>query len=56
LNARFASELPRVFRTESEADGRVYVLAGEDDEVRAVAVTIPLSAVHEVLALAGKEL
>ena len=39
----------------SVADGRVYVLVGEDDEVRAVAVTIPLSTVHEVLALAEKE-
>jgi hypothetical protein len=29
----------------SVADGRVYVLVGEDDEVRAVAVTIPLSTV-----------
>jgi hypothetical protein len=35
----------------SVADGRVYVLVGEDDEVRAVAVTIPLSTVREVLAL-----
>ncbi len=39
----------------SVADGRVYVLVGEDNEVRALAVTIPLSAVHEVLALAEKE-
>ena len=39
----------------SVADGRVDVLVGEDDEVRAVAVTIPLSTVHEVLALAEKE-
>jgi hypothetical protein len=40
----------------SEADGRVDVLVCEDDEVRAVAVTVPLSTVHEVLALAEKEL
>jgi hypothetical protein len=40
----------------SEADGRVSILVGADDEVWDVAVAVPVSAVHEILALSEQGL
>lgn len=39
-----------------EADGRVCILVGADDEVWQVAITVPVSAVREIIALADMEL
>jgi hypothetical protein len=40
----------------NEADGHVCILVGADDEVWQVAITVPASAVREIIALAEKEL